>query len=156
MPWVMRVLHASSCCGIQRNVRNCAGAEGGGVVCGSVKYRAVPKVQPCQILLSHLMERNQGPQRRRTNLGLIARGSATSWNKHLNFSVLDCGVAYPLMYWCIVSYRIIQCERQYSKNWQEIIYKLCGMGYNLHCRAIRTIFLNIGFLQAHQYSYNFI
>jgi hypothetical protein len=92
------VLHASSCCGIQRNVRNCAGAEGGGVVCGSVKYRAVPKVQPCQILLSHLMERNQGPQRRRTNLGLIARGSATSWNKHLNFSVLDCGVAYPLMY----------------------------------------------------------
>jgi hypothetical protein len=151
MPWVMRVLHVLSCCGMQKNVRNCAVEERG---YGSVKYRSVTKIQQhCQILLSHLMESNQGTQRRRTNLGLIAHGSATSWNKHMNFSVLVCGFAYLLMYCC---YWISQCERPYSKIWQESIYKLCEMGYNLHCRAIRTIFFHTGSIQAHQYSYNFI
>ena len=70
------------------------GGWGGSVVC-----RSVPELQQhCQILMLHLMERNQGPQRRRTNLGLIVYGSATSCNKHLKLSVLCYGVAYLLRY----------------------------------------------------------
>jgi hypothetical protein len=68
--------------------------KGGSVVC-----RSVPKLQQHgQILMLHSIGRNQGSQRRRTNLGLILYGRATSCNKHLNFSLLDCGVAYLLRY----------------------------------------------------------
>ena len=105
----------------------CRGRTGGwgrSVVCLSV-----PKFQQhCQSLMLHLMERNQGPQRRRTNLGLIVYGNGNSRKKHLHFSVLGCGVAYLLR---CCHQRINQCERLYNKNWQERVYKLCGMGYNL-------------------------